>query len=113
MDGTLEDETFVEKEQLYVLPVFIKPGKHHYVVRKDPQQLVELNKKHGNRENSISSESDFHFEPEYFIHQTHVPFRTEPIPQHVKQSKSRLKVRTFKKANSVFKDWADDNEEKL
>ena len=52
-------------------------------------------------------------EPEYFIHSTIAPPRCEKIPQFVKQNKSSIVTRIFKKNQSVFRDWREDDDKKL
>lgn len=107
---TPEDLTTWNKAQYWVFPCMMKPGKNAYLVRKDPKSIIKVG--YGNNE-TTDDDQELHCEPEYFSHLTQTPFRTEEIPAFVKQGKSHQKVRTFKKQNSVFKDWKEDDDKRI
>ena len=44
----------------------------------------------------------------YFTHKIVVPKRIDEIPHFAKAAKTKINVRTFDKANSVFCDWIED-----
>ena len=53
------------------------------------------------------------FEPEYFSHAIISPYRTEDIPIAEKTYSTLSSEVTFKKNQSVFKDWKEDTDTKL
>ena len=70
------------EEDIWVLPVFMRAGKHSYFVKA---------------------------EEEYYSYALIAPYREEDIPIQVKASKTKIVERKFKKEMSVFKDWREDS----
>jgi len=77
------------KEPVYVLPVFLKPGKHSFLV------------------SSFESLASDHLD--HILQTAIVQVREEPIPPFTKARTAKGKVvgpvRVFQKENSVFKKW--------
>ena len=69
-------------EDVYILPVFLKPGKHTLLVQN---------------------------QSEFTLQSIIVEPRVVPIPHFVKSGKSLEKVRVFKKEDSVFALYVEDN----
>eukprot|EP00347_Sterkiella_histriomuscorum_P014450 403360819 len=77
-----ENYSDTSHQQLYVYPVFMRSGKHSYMIENIDQET--------------------------FMHKLIAPFREEDIPIFVKTSKIKVFQRVFKKDTSVFKDWKED-----
>ena len=74
-------------ERLYVLPIFIKSGKHNMLIKYKDVEMETL---------------DWVFERGI------VDFRIEDIIHYTKILKSHMKVRKFDKDKSIFKEWVTD-----
>lgn len=75
---------------IYVIPLFMKPGKQHYVVSYPRKEQ---------------------FLPTYYTHQLIIKRRDEDPPAQAKQMKTSLVQRSFSKQNSVFNNWKEDTDE--
>ena len=74
------------------------------------QQEDSLSSSKSSSFNSDESKADFNSgEVQYFTHTLIAPYRSEEIPTVVKTYGSIKKVAEFKKQNSVFKDWKENN----
>ena len=62
---------------------------------------------------SRSAISHMSQDSEYFVHSYIAPFRTEEIPNVVKEFGTISHVATFDKNNSMFKEWREDTQDKL
>lgn len=74
-------------ERLYVLPIFIKSGKHNMLIKYKDLEMETL---------------DWVFERGI------VDFRIEDIIHFTKILKSHMKIRKFDKDKSIFKEWVTD-----
>lgn len=84
-------------DELYVGVTIARPGRHTYIVKYDDKvETADSPEKSG--------------KDKFSLHRCIIQAREETIPPFVKEGKSHIAQRTFKKETSVFKDWRDDRE---
>ena len=99
--------------QLYVLPCFLKPGKHNMVIQANlPLHVLEQSthsnyglstKSPGAGLNSLKSNE---MVEQFFHHEITAPLRQEEVKLYVKQlGRKHTEVRQFDVSQTVFRDW--------
>lgn len=84
----LNARDLIKPQRLFVLPIFIKSGKHNMIIKVKDKDLRT---------------QEWHFQQDL------VDFREEDVSPFTKQMKSHFVERKFCKEQSVFKDWHADN----
>lgn len=80
-------------------------------MRYDPKRVKKINFIYDGSNSEASV--DFDLQSQYYVHSHTAPFRTDDIPVKVKEYGTIKVENVFSKAKSVFKDWKEDNPERL
>ena len=81
-----------------------RPGRHTYVVKYADQPGAGAVVVHDERTGSPVPSP----EEQFSLHRCIIQAREETIPPYVKEGKSHVQQRVFKKETSVFRDWRED-----
>lgn len=104
-------EKVKKPDETFVLPIFIKPGRTHFMLRTSIDHKIKNKVEAGGRVRVLDYQlrSDVHFK--FYYNRHIIPHREEKVPGFSKQLKLDAEACLFVKETSVFKDWTADNNE--